>query len=165
MTRYGKMKITRRQLRSIIKETIEPKSFAEKIASMIESGDSSNVMLALNFIQSGIFEDASEEEKRNLAQLCYDMTIGWWNDPPKQYKIMQRDLNDYMSDPDMDWVVSHSRAREIEEQLDIEHDAWWDRSKAVAELLGIRTQELTGSRRVYFDFEDFYKQFYEAGIF
>ena len=60
------MKITRRQLRSIIKETIEPKSFAEKIASMIESGDSSNVMLALNFIQSGIFEDVSEDSPKPI---------------------------------------------------------------------------------------------------
>ena len=159
------MKITRRQLRSIIKETIEPKSFAEKIASMIESGDSSNVMLAMNFIQSGIFEDASEEEKRNLAQLFYNMTIGWWNDPPKHYRIMQRDLADYIADPDMDWVVSHSEALKLEKKIEIEDQEWFDRSKAVAELLGIHTQDLTGSRRVYFDFEDFYKQFYEAGIF
>lgn len=159
------MKLTRRQLRSIIKETIEPKSFAEKIASMIESGDSSNIMLAMNFIQSGIFEDASEEEKRNLAQLFYNMTIGWWLNPPKNYRIMKRDLDDYMSDPDMDWVVSHSRAREIEEQLDIELETWFSRSKAIAELLEIHTQDLTGSSQVYLDFEDFYKLFYEAGIF
>jgi hypothetical protein len=159
------MKITRKQLRQLIRETIEPVSYAEKIRSMIETGDISNIMQAIAVVQSGLFEDAPERERRALAQMFYDMTVGWGNNPPRQYRIMKRDLDDYMSDPDMDWVISHSRAREIEAQLDMELKEWWDRSKAIAEILGIRTQDLTGSYQVYLDFEDFYKRFYEAGIF
>jgi len=159
------MKITRRQLKRLIRETIDPVSYTEKIRSMLETNDISNITQAIALLQAGLFEDASEKEKRDLAQMFYDMTIGWWNHSPKHYRIMQRDLADYIADPDMDWVVSHSEALKLEKKIEIEDQEWFDRSKAVAELLGIHTQALIGSRRAYLDFEDFYKQFYEAGIF
>ena len=61
------MKITKSQLRRIIRETIEPTSYIEKIRSMIETDDISNIMQAIAILQSGLFEDAPEKEKRALA--------------------------------------------------------------------------------------------------
>jgi len=162
------MKITRKQLRIIIKEAIEPGSYAEKIISMIETDDISNIKQALNLVQSGILEDAPDDEKKYIAQMLFDMTIGWKNKPSKRIQTMRRDLDDYMADPDMDWVISHSKALKVEEQLDIDSKEWFARSKAVAELLDIDSYELTGDtgyKRTYDKFEDFYNQFYEAGIF
>ena len=160
------MKITKNQLRRIIKEAIESidMSPASKLLALLEDEDTFNS--AIDLMYPGVLEDASDDQKRNIARIMFNRTRGWHENMPKKVRDMERDLRDYERNPDAEWVISYSKAKEYEVSYAQELQDWFDRSKAVAELLDIYYDDLTtGSASPYDNFDTFYKAFEDAEIF
>ena len=160
------MKITRRQIRKIIKEAIESSDLSpgSKLLALLEDNDS--FYSGLSLMYPGVLEDASDDEKNQIARVIFNKTRGWHDNPPTYVRDMERDIRDYDDNPDAEWVISHSKAKEYKELYENEVEEWFNRSKAVGELLDIYYYDLTNSSATqYDDFNTFYKAFEDAEIF